>query len=98
MGERRAAAMQMSTAAAITKRIPAKLTGGRSSSPSLMKSQVEPQMQASTSHTMIGLISCRASGRSRPDVAGGFTSFNSGASVRAVTANDFSLFAGIGIQ
>ena len=45
------ATMAKRITAAAANRIPAKLSGGRSRSPSLMASQVEPQMAHSPSHT-----------------------------------------------
>src|ERR1041385_4225831 len=61
---RRAKTTPNSTADASTKRTAAKLTGGRSLSPSLMKSQVEPQMQQSSRKTTRAFI--RASIREEP--------------------------------
>src|SRR5688572_22447596 len=40
----------------MTKRMPANVSGGRSSRPSLIKSQVEPQMTQRTSHTKRAFI------------------------------------------
>src|SRR5437588_12695509 len=64
-GTRRAATTPNRTADASTKRAAAKLTGGRSLSPSLMNSHVEPQMQQSTRKTTRAFIeaSIREAGR-----------------------------------
>ena len=40
--------------AAMTKRMPANVKGGKSSRPSLMNSQVEPQIKAKISQTITG--------------------------------------------
>jgi hypothetical protein len=50
-GGRRIATIPQSTEAATTNRMPAKLTGGRSARPSLMKSHVELQIRDRTHQT-----------------------------------------------
>src|SRR5688572_230520 len=55
-GARRAATITPRMSTARTNLRPAKLSGGRSSSPILMNSHVEPQMSESTTQTMRAFI------------------------------------------
>src|SRR5690349_4515181 len=62
-GNRRTATMHVSTNAAMMNRMPAKLTGGRSRRPILMKSQVEPQIALRMSQTRSGVDNLINSGQ-----------------------------------
>src|SRR5262245_50890893 len=55
-GRRRAKTMAQRITDANRKRKPAKVNGGRSRNPSLMKNQVEPQIRQRTSHTISGMF------------------------------------------